>query len=316
MFFCCRSLLFSIEASIKLSVKAIKLAPTQLLHVPDVSMTHLSNNIQDIHDKIQPTLSHTVEKDARFNSTDNDCSFLDRTLHKITAESAELDSRFHKLGTMGSALKKHKKDLKCATNNNKDTTVQNHKESKKTSQKSDELPALIVSDTTTGSDKCVLNCENFKSDHHKVDDVKIVENAEQDICSMEVEQTPSNVNSKLNPDESSGQSKRDSAYGSSPDSSCQVSATSDGGTSEENAPSDCIEVGVNLVTKPKSLLSDPNFPSALLANKWSSSSSIASDGSTSPVPHDCENSNCSSLLSSKEPVHIRNLSSSSSFSLR
>ena len=274
-------------------------------------MTHSSNNIQDLHEKMQTSLSRTVESETRFISKESDSTFLDQTLEKLTAERAEFNTHLQNFvsnDTMGGALKKHKKELKHTTNNNEDTTPQNHVDFEQNSEASDHIPSLILSDTT-GSDQCIINYENINSKHN--DTETSLDNSKEN----EVTQTDSNsstIPSNLNPEEPNEQSKRDSAYGSSLESS-QVSANSETISPTENHTSE-----LNCNDPSKIILSDLSFPSALLANKWSSTSSLASersvDGTTSP--HDCENSTCSSFLSSKEPMHLRNLSSSSNFSLR
>jgi len=263
-----------------------------------------SNNIQNLHEKIQTSLSHTVDSESRFSSNDADCNFLDRRLENLTAQGTEFNTHLQKLSndTMGNALKKHKADLKHTTNNNTEITVQNHIETEQNDETKEELPALILSDTT-GSDQCIVNYEKSNTNCKEIDSTKSTSNSEEKSLST------MNVENELTPQELNRHSKRDSAYESSLESS-QMSANSD-----VISPAESHDITERNTREHSKILSD--FPSALLANKWSSTSSLASDSIDGPPsPHDCEHSTCSALLTSKEPMHLRNLSSSSNFSLR
>ena len=279
-------------------------------------MTHLSNNIQELHDKMQPSLSHTVDRESRLNGSESDCTFLDRALKRLTTEENKTFQSFVSNNTMGSALKKHKKDGKNLSNHNDNAAIDSYAASKKYNATGDHLPVLIVSDTSTASESCI-NCE---SSSVKSDNEFVKEDISEHTIVVKQEssssQSPESTD-KLDAEEVNGQLKRDSAYGSSPESSNHILPVDEDSdltcAKETNSMStnNCLTVKA---ARPILTPADTSFPSVLLANKWSSNSSLASDSAVdgSSSPQDCEHSDCTtSFLPGKDFLTKRNLSFSS-----
>ena len=294
-------------------------------------MSHLSNNTQELHDNVQSSLSHSVEVEACYHGKIIDKKILGQALQRFSKESKK--KLVSNIG-MGNSTNKEK-IVNTAIDFDKELSNNHVVENESTHFACEKIiPTLVVSDTCTPSENHVLNFQDTtSSEEHcsenesgqlttfndashatSIDEDLIKETISGDLRSC---LTPSSLADNLDPEEASDQVKRDSAYGSSSESgnsattpsnpvnSINIVSNEAHGHSNENNQTQTKRLS-------KSPLSDSALFSTALANKWSSTSSLASDSMTeTPVLlHDSEC--CTGLVLNKDLRHL----SSSNFSLR
>lgn len=296
------------------------------------NMTHVTNSIQELHDKIQTSLTHTVDCEARFNCTKSEQNILDECIDKLTAKERKIDKSLlesvdKSKSRMGNTFKV-KKDLKHNSASKKVNSMDHVVDEKTVSSTSDceqaSLPVVMVSHFNVHSKDCISNqasdakLNNCDRAQNSVD-VNISSSSEvvekeircASVSVLESSRSPtSDFGKKLSPDDSVIL-HRDSAYGSSSESAQaeQINAESSG---VKNVTTDSFNLNCQVSTSTLSTSTLTN--STTLANKWSSSSSIASDYATEAQgsADDPEIYLCGGLLGSS---NFKSLSSST-FSLR
>ena len=297
-------------------------------------MTHVSNGIQELHDKIQASLTHTVECEARFNCSKSEQNILDECFGQLTDKERTLNNCLVKSvdkpkNKMGNTFQV-KQDSSGNSAVNKGTVsedINNEKNISSTSSSSicNSAPVIILNHSNTNSRDSTMNelkpdakIEPTEKDQNNVSDSLCKTVVEEGVCCVDVHDLESSRSSFLKSGNSLCSEEiitlhRDSAYGSSSESGCnpQGEPVSVEPTDHKHEAAEPLNSNNHLLST--AMLND----SATLASKWSSSSSLASDSAAEMQTNidETENGTYGGLLCSKESNHLKNLSSST-FSLR